>query len=117
MGRGNKVKVLILDDFYITGVDDPEAIEDLMTCQLAPGPGDDVDVCLVHTYDTWTTSRGISVEIGCGLTEHHFNRALRFLGRESKTKDLESALATSECSTEADDLATPDSAKGSPWDR
>jgi hypothetical protein len=39
----------------------------------------DAEVCLAHTYDQWTTSTGLALRIGCGLTANHFNRALGFV--------------------------------------
>lgn len=111
--QAEKLRALILEDFCITNVDSPESIEHLL-CQSASGPGEDVDVevCLIHTYDTWTAPNGNSVEIGCGLTEHHFSRALDFLRKDHSQKTKPIVLN----STAKDILATQDlSKRGSPW--
>lgn len=84
-----KLYILVLEDFCITPVHHPQAVEDFL-CECTKGrrsssandspEADIVSVCLVHTYDTWTTADGSIVEIGCGLTAPHLCRALRFLG-------------------------------------
>lgn len=38
-----------------------------------------LSVRIIHTFDRWTTDRGLEVAVGSGLTMKHFCRALQFL--------------------------------------
>lgn len=79
-----RLRLLVLEDFCISKVDDVPAVEwrlcQCLTKGSAAGNAPDVEACLVHTYDSWTRADGSSIEIGCGITGSHLCRALRFLG-------------------------------------
>lgn len=83
----NKIRVLVLEDFsitplngwpcqgkHMTSAQDVEAY--LRKCVR---PSIDTAVCLVHTFDQWTTSSGMALSVGSGLTLKHFSRAMAFL--------------------------------------
>mmetsp|Transcript_122624 Transcript_122624/g.261692 ORF Transcript_122624/g.261692 Transcript_122624/m.261692 type:complete len:321 (-) Transcript_122624:42-1004(-) len=81
-----KLRVLVLEDFHITPLDgcfacdsvpmdSREAVENYL-CKRALVPA---EVRLIHTYDAWHEPNGTNVQIGCGLTDAHFERAASFL--------------------------------------
>lgn len=82
-----RVRVLILDDLSITSLgnraleqsqlDQHIGIENYFRSRAPPGVH--VEVGLVHTYDSWTSPRGFTVEVGAGLTTRHFGQAMTFL--------------------------------------
>jgi hypothetical protein len=79
-----RLRLLVLDDFCINKVANVPAVEQRLCQRLTEGSpagkAPDVEACLVHTYDSWTTADGSHIEIGCGITGSHLCRALRFLG-------------------------------------
>lgn len=87
------LRVLVLEDFFIAALgvwscggmvmDSVETIEEHLR-HRAP-PGIDLDVRVVHTYDSWTHD-GEGVEVGSGLTRNHFSRAMDFLETSTSEK-------------------------------
>lgn len=85
-----KLRVLVLDDFSINSLThvscDGDAIGSAGGAEqyLLSRVGDTscVSVRVVHTYDSWMTSKGYPVAIGCGLTLEHLCSAMSFLGGE-----------------------------------
>jgi len=86
-GTFESVRALVLEDFHISplngwschgmsmnSVQDVEAY--LYKCLP---PLMNVAVRFVHTFDQWTTARGMGIQVGCGLTSKHFDRAMDFL--------------------------------------
>jgi len=82
-----KLRVLVLDDFSINSLSnlscDGETISNAEAAERyllsRSGDGSCASVRLVHTYDSWTTCKGLPVAIGCGLTMEHFSSAMSFL--------------------------------------
>jgi len=89
--QGGNLRVLVLEDFHITAMDGwscdgsrmatVEAAEQYI--QQKAGPGADVSVKIIHTYDEWQTPRGLRVQVGTGLQLQHCCNAARFLGSAS----------------------------------
>lgn len=88
--KSQSIKVLVLEDFFITKfctagwqcggrkIRNVAGAEAYLKDQ-AQNTGFKADVKLIHTCDDWTTSTGVPVEIGCGLTLDHCTDALQFL--------------------------------------
>jgi len=82
-----QLRILVLDDFHTAPfgtwrcgwkkMGSAGAVEKYLLSRLPTRI--DASVRLVHTYDEWTTDSGLFVQLGCGLTREHFNRALDFL--------------------------------------
>jgi hypothetical protein len=82
-----QLRALVLEDFHTTPfgtwhcglkkMDSADAVEKHLRSRLPAHI--DASVRLIHTYDEWTTSAGLVVQIGCGLTGGHLKRALDFL--------------------------------------
>jgi len=82
------LRILVLEDFNSTAlcglecqgvcINSREAAERYLAGLI--GNNFDVQVKLVHTYDSWTTERGTPIAIGSGLTMEHFRTGLSFLG-------------------------------------
>jgi len=94
-----KLRVLMLDDFFITPmgewscgglqIDSAAAAESYILGQagkamsgLPSGTQLDLEVKVVHAYDEWTTEDGLPVQLGSGLTMLRFCEAMTFLGGE-----------------------------------
>eukprot|EP00929_Paragymnodinium_shiwhaense_P008931 TRINITY_DN112928_c0_g1_i1.p1 TRINITY_DN112928_c0_g1~~TRINITY_DN112928_c0_g1_i1.p1 ORF type:complete len:426 (+),score=46.00 TRINITY_DN112928_c0_g1_i1:140-1417(+) len=85
-GQPRPIKVLILDDFYISPIKEwncggmtvntVEEAEQYMLTRSGPG----AQVRLIHSYTEWTTNTGLLVQVGTGLTLEHQCNALQFLG-------------------------------------
>jgi len=81
------VRALILDDLGTTPFGDWSLDGEVVTC---PGVAEAYlakrgalakeDVCFVHTYKQFTTSAGLQVQMGTGLTGPHMWSAAAFLG-------------------------------------
>eukprot|EP00747_Dinoflagellata_sp_TGD_P179682 gnl/TRDRNA2_/TRDRNA2_30879_c0_seq1.p1 gnl/TRDRNA2_/TRDRNA2_30879_c0~~gnl/TRDRNA2_/TRDRNA2_30879_c0_seq1.p1 ORF type:complete len:352 (+),score=51.33 gnl/TRDRNA2_/TRDRNA2_30879_c0_seq1:90-1145(+) len=105
------LRVLVLDDFQVnamdTWIDSVEAVEKHLVDQMPSVnamdtwidsveavekhlvdqmPSVNASVKIIHTYDEWTTSRGIHVQLGSGLTLQHSNAAAEFLGKKDCSK-------------------------------
>lgn len=86
-----KLRVLVLDDFYITNiggwsvdgflVDSVEAAERYIR-ERPPfaAPALEMSVRVIHTYDEWATPEGLLVQVGTGITKAHLCQACGFLG-------------------------------------
>jgi hypothetical protein len=94
------VRVVVLEDFHIRPLNGWVCGGKAMSCpqdveshlrQCFPSDMD-AEVCLVHTYDHWTTRTGLALRVGCGLTSNHFNKALSFLEAGDEVTD-ECAIA------------------------
>jgi len=82
-----KLRLLVLEDFHTTPfgawrcggqqMGSAGAVERHLRSRVPACV--DASARLVHTYDEWTTDSGLFVQLGCGLTREHFNRALDFL--------------------------------------
>lgn len=79
------LKVLILEDFHVVPLDgwscDGQAIDSSAAVEQylrSKAPTQDVRVKLIHTYESWT-EEGVEIQLGCGISEEHFNEALKFL--------------------------------------
>ncbi|CAK0889003.1 unnamed protein product [Prorocentrum cordatum] len=83
-----KLRLLVLEDFHTTPfgawrcggqqMGSAGAVERHLRSRVPACV--DASARLVHTYDEWTTDGGLFVQLGCGLTRVHFDRALDFLG-------------------------------------
>lgn len=99
------LKVLVLEDFFITPLDGWECdgmhVHSAMAAEayLRGRAPNQLEVKLVHTYDEWKTSSGLRVQIGAGLTQEHLEVAEAFLARAT-------AAEASEHERWADCLAT-----------
>jgi len=112
----SSLRVLILEDFYVTGFDgwtvDGSTISSTRCAEQYLGKRAqakqpcDVSIQLIHTYTEWSTERGLSVQVGCGLTVPHFSLAKEFLVATAPST-VASKLAESSCSeTETATTAT-----------
>lgn len=89
---GRLLRLLVLEDFFITPLDgwvcsgqqiDSSASVEAYLLKRARRPN--VTAHLVHTYDEWTTSSGMLVQVGTGLTEKPTKQALNFLSLAAPT--------------------------------
>jgi hypothetical protein len=81
------LRIVVLEDFFITRlsgwtcdgyrIGNAEAAESYLMSRV--GIPANVAVKLLHTYCEYTTSSGLNVEIGSGLTKRHINDADAFL--------------------------------------
>lgn len=81
------LRVLVVDDFHcsplnswmcngtrISSVEEAEKyLERFIPATTVPA------IKLLHTYDEWTTTDGLLMQVGSGLTMKHLNRGLEFL--------------------------------------
>jgi len=103
-----RLRALVLEDFHISAMDDwacgdmtmdSIAAAERYLVQRAQNTSTELVVKLVHTYDEWTTSNGLFMQVGSGLTMEHFCQALRFLGTCCDHCTQESARETDLAST------------------
>jgi hypothetical protein len=89
------LRVLVLEDFYITqmGVwscegarmDSSLCCERYLLQKMYGALGEefdgslDITVKVQHTYDEWTTDDGLLIQVGCGLTMNHHQEAMAYL--------------------------------------
>lgn len=88
---GRPLRVLIIDDFFITPLDGwacdgapVSKVADAEAYLRSLAPDADLAVKLVHTYSHWETHNGLDLQMGCGLTMAHFRQAVDFLEGEAK---------------------------------
>mmetsp|Transcript_77864 Transcript_77864/g.242583 ORF Transcript_77864/g.242583 Transcript_77864/m.242583 type:complete len:260 (+) Transcript_77864:104-883(+) len=112
LGGDAGLRVLVLEDFHITALDgwpcDGEPMESTAAVerylqQRALSPMD-LSVKLIHTYDEWRTPSGLLMQVGAGLTLHHYCQAARFLGSscgvcEQAGAEVDSAPASRACTS------------------
>lgn len=96
--RRRPLRVLVLDDFYnrpltgiclgngcVKGCADVERwlLEDLPNAL-------DIEVKMLHTFTEWTTPDGLSLQVGSGLSQEHFQSGIDFLesGHEIATPSI-----------------------------
>lgn len=81
------LKVLVLDDFFITPLSgwqcDGLSVQSALSVEIylrgrAPHVRN-LEVKLVHTYDEWLTPKGVQVAIGAGLTQEQLRQAEEFV--------------------------------------
>jgi hypothetical protein len=91
-----QLRMLVLEDFHTTPFGtwrcgwqkmcSADAVEQYLRSRVPASV--DASARLVHTYDEWTTDGGLFVQLGCGLTKIHFDRALDFLGALSDSGNV-----------------------------
>jgi hypothetical protein len=82
------LRVLILEDFFISPIDgwlcDGAPMNSVEACEkyiMNRGEKMDFSVKLLHTYDEWHTSSGLRVQVGAGLSKNDLQAAKDFLER------------------------------------
>jgi hypothetical protein len=80
------LRVLILEDFFISPIDGWHCggapMNSVQACEkyiVNRGASMDFSVKLVHTYDEWHTSSGLRVQLGAGLSRFDVQAAKEFL--------------------------------------
>jgi hypothetical protein len=92
-----RLNVLVLDDFFVTPfgnwrcsgttMDSTQAVEQYLLGRLPAQDRLPSEVRLLHTYDEWSTDRGLRVQVGVGLTQEHFCKAMAFVNWEYRGCD------------------------------
>jgi len=83
------LNVLVLDDFFVTPVrnwrcsgtimDSTQAVEQYLLGRLPAQDRLPSEVRVIHSYDEWSTDKGMRVQVGVGLTQEHFCKAMAFV--------------------------------------
>mmetsp|Transcript_34517 Transcript_34517/g.99386 ORF Transcript_34517/g.99386 Transcript_34517/m.99386 type:complete len:313 (+) Transcript_34517:37-975(+) len=88
-GRSAPLRVLIIDDFFATGLSGwacdgvcMHGEEDFQTYLQQCAPFADLRVKLVHCYQEWRTAEGVPVQAGVGLSDDDVQVARAFLQME-----------------------------------
>jgi len=89
-----QLRFLLLEDFFITALDGwvcdgvkISSTQDAEDYVRSRAPREmDVAVKLIHTYDEWTASTGVRVQVGAGLGDKHVRDAEAFLDRDREQK-------------------------------
>jgi len=90
------VRVLVIEDFGISplngwqcGGKPIKCTDDVEAYWRECLPSNiDARVCLIHTFDEWTSGTGMSLKIGSGLTLDHFQKAIKFLNEGTEDTDV-----------------------------
>jgi len=85
--NGQPLRLLVLEDFFITPLNgwlcgNSEIVDAASAEAYLLGRANasaNVAAKLVHTYEEFTTNAGLLVQVGCGLTNDHFRKALDFV--------------------------------------
>jgi hypothetical protein len=106
---GRPLRLLVLEDFFITPLDgwacgtfkvDSCAAAEAYLLNRAP-PSANVAAKLVHTYHEWCTPSGLRVQVGGGLTDSFFQEAVDFIGTPIRFKQQQQQQLETNGITEA----------------